>query len=145
MNAQYIKTKGRDLIISTSYNGMDYTPVALAKSCVLDVTVETKEVASRSGRAKEFKAGRYSWNLSSDRVYDAMTDDSDVNQVRSMMLNLMEGDEVYVRFAATDASKGDVTYSGIALITHVNINAPTDGYSSASVQMMGTGALSATI
>ena len=136
------KTKGRDLIISMSRDGLTFETAGLATSCAIEISADTTEVASNDARAKAFKAGRYSWSVSSDRVYDAAFDEGDNNDTAKIFYYLQEGALVHVRFETAEHAAYGVVYEGQAIVTHMSINAPVEGYASVSVQMQGSGPLS---
>lgn len=109
--------------------------IGLATGCSIDVTLDVAETASADARAKAFKAGRYSYTMSIERLYDG---EGEGKTSSSLLAYQLAGTEV--SFVIKHTTEGDYM-SGKALITNTKINAPAQGYANHSVNLQGTGAL----
>lgn len=121
---------GKDIVLH-----VDGTMIGLSTSCVIDVNLDVAETASADARAKAFKAGRYSYTLAIDKLYDGQGEGSDGNRLLAYQLS-----GTVVDFTIAHTTEGDYM-SGQALITNTSINAPAQGYATHRVNMQGTGAL----
>lgn len=101
--------------------GGEYVTVGLSTACMLAVMASPVEVAAQSSTAKAYKAGRYEYNITVDKLYDGS-----------------------VRKGCTlewAMSIHDRTITGKATVASQSDNAPANGYASTSIALTGIGEL----
>ena len=122
------RINGRDLLLY-----IDNSLVALSKSCNIDITADLTEVASvLHGRAKTFRAGRYSWQVSSECLV-ASEDETRY----TLLAELREGTKVKIMVKAP----GSQTLSGEAFVQSLSISGAIGSMATYSVTLIGTGEL----
>lgn len=120
--------KGKDLALY-----IDNNLVALSKNCKIDVTADLIEVASvLHGRAKEFRSGRYSWQVTTECLVSA-----DSSDTLSFLTKLKDGTEVTVA-VTTPLSPRLVGY---ALVQSLSESGSVGSMATYNVVLMGTGEL----
>jgi predicted secreted protein len=121
-----------------------YDTFGLSTSCSLSISTDTIEMASLNSLAKSYIAGRYSYTLQSDRLYDGG------DMMRRLLTYMVTRKPLAFRFSEGAAvggemveqrGSGGMTLSGEAYITGYNINAPVEGYANVSISLQGTGPL----
>lgn len=148
------RLKGRDLVLFRGEVGYPpYDMVAMATDASLFITADIKETTNPlSGRAKCFKAGRYSWTMEVARLYmvDYNTFESEDSSTEETNI-LQQGETVAVGLATRDeefypeegAFRHLKRYYGTAIIKSVQVNAPVNGIANYRVTFQGTGELTA--
>lgn len=130
---------GSDLMLFKSGKAL-----AVATSCKLTISANAMDTSSKdSGKWTAKKAGKLSWNCSSDNLF-VMTD------YKSLVDAMISREEVDLQFSTTDAEDGAPTngftpngdgYRGKAIITSIDMNAPDGENATYTVSFEGTGAL----
>lgn len=138
-----MKILGKNLGLFARMDDGVFDTFGMSTNCSISITTDVVEKASGNALSKAFAAGRYSYTLQSDRLYDG----------GDMMLKLLQyvvtGQPVVWRMAEGDAvggemvarSGGELILSGEALITSYNVNAPIEGYANVSISLQGVGSL----
>lgn len=145
--------KGKDLMLK-----MGGTIYGYATDCSFNLTTDTTEVTSTkykrstaAGKFKEFEPDITSWDASSGYVvadsmedYDALVD----KQLAGEPIDVEFLDVIDKTSATNKGATGDIEaatsgkkMSGMAIITSIQLNAPTDGDATFSVNLQGTGKL----
>lgn len=137
--------KGRDIMIFVERNGK-YEAIAYARSCILQISIETTETSSKaSGKWSEKKAKRLSWSCSSDnllgegqsgKIFRKMTGLEPVKITFSFVDNPLAGFPD-LGFVPTTKER----YQGEAIITSLEINSDDGDLSSMNISLEGTGAI----
>ena len=145
--------KGKDLMLK-----MGGTIYGYATDCNFNVVTDTTEVtttkykrSTAAGKFKEFEPDITSWDASSGYVVSDSMDDYD-----ALVDMQLAGEAVDVEFldvtdktsATNKGATGDIEAatsgkkrSGKAIITSIQLTAPTDGDATFSVNLQGTGKL----
>ena len=124
----------------------DGKALAVATSCKMTISANAMDTSSKdSGKWTEKKAGKLSWNGSSDNLF-VMAD------YKSLVDIMISREKVSLQFSTTDAENGVPTsgfvankdgYKGDAIITSIDMNAPDGENATYTVSFEGTGALTA--
>ncbi len=145
--------KGKDLMLMIGGTIYGY-----ATDCQFNISTDTSEVATTkykrgtsAGKFKEFESDITSWDCSSS--YVVAESEADYKALVDLQL---AGEAINVEFLdvvdkASSEDKGatgsieaatvGIKFSGKALITSIQLTAPTDGDSTFSVNLQGTGVL----
>ena len=123
--------KGRNLALS-----LGGVVVGASTGCSLDSAMDVVEVAG-GGRAKAFRAGRYSWVAGTEALYDVAVGSDGRSLYERLLVAQMGGLPVDVVLVN---SLGLLVH-GVGLVTSVKLNAPVNGYASVSVSVQGSGEL----
>ena len=146
--------KGKDLMLKIANTIYGY-----ATDCQFNITTDTTEVtttkykrANAAGKFKEYEPDVTSWDVNSS--YVVAEDETDYN---ALVEKQLEGVAIDVEFldvkdatsmtkgagatGSIDAATAGIKYSGKAIITSIQLSAPTDGDATFSVQLQGTGTL----
>ena len=133
---------GTDLVLKaiTEAGGSEFV-LAHAASCTLSVNVDTIDVSNKdSNGVLEVLGGLKSFDISADGLMEfAITS---TTKPQSLVLLMKAGTEVNFTFAL--ATPAGYKYTGVALVTSVEITGGTEDASTYSVSMSGTGALTQT-
>lgn len=109
--------------------------VGLSKSCTIDITVDTIEASTTfSGRAKRFIPGRYSWQVTIEKLM-VLRDPS----VKTSFNALREGMEIYV----TINVPGIEPIHGWTIVQSASLSGALGSMATYSVTLLGTGPLKA--
>lgn len=137
--------KGRDIMIFVERSGK-YEVIAYARSCLLQISIETTDTSSKnSGIWSEKKAKRLAWSCSSDnflgegqsgKIFRKMTGLEPVKITFSFVDNPLSGFPD-LGFIPTTKER----YQGLAIITNLEINSDNGDIASMSISMDGTGAI----
>ena len=146
--------KGKDLMLKIANTIYGY-----ATDCQFNVTTDTTEVtttkykrSNAAGKFKEFEPYVTSWDVNSS--YVVAEDEADY---KALVEKQLEGVAIDVEFldvkdatsmtngagatGSIDAATTGIKYSGKAIITSIQLSAPTDGDATFSIQLQGTGTL----
>lgn len=135
---------GKDLMLF-----VDDEAIALATSCKLGVSAETIDTQSKdSGMWGEKGVKKLGWNCSSENCFSA---DADINGYDRLFAAFVAAEPVNIAFGIP-ANKGNSLptagwtlpqkpYTGKALITSLELNAPDGDKATFSVSLDGTGVL----
>lgn len=148
------RLKGRDLVLFRGEVGYPpYDMVAMATDASLNVTADIKETTNPlSGRAKCYKAGRYSWTMDVARLYMVNYNATETESSSTEETNILQqGETVAVGLATRDElfapESGQYRhlkrYYGTAIVKSVQVNAPVNGMANYRVSFQGTGELTA--
>lgn len=136
---------GKDLMLFTSDKA-----IALATSCKLSISSETIDTQSKdSGIWTEKDIKKLSWSASSENIFSA---DADANSYDALLALFIARKPIDVKFGIpANADAGELptggwtvpaaSYSGKALITSLELNAPDGDKATFSANFEGTGAL----
>lgn len=136
--------KGKNLGLFARVDDGLYDTFGLSTSCSLSISADTIEMASINSLAKSYIAGRYSYTLQSDRLYDGG------DMMRHLLTYMVSRTPLAFRFAegasvggemVEPRGSGGMTITGSAYITGYTINAPIEGYANVSISLQGTGPL----
>jgi hypothetical protein len=115
-----MKLKGRYISLMMERGG-EYVTVGLSTACMLAVMASPVEVAAQSTAAKEFRGGRYEYNITVDKLYEG---------------SVRKGDTLEWAMSIHDR-----TITGKATVASQGDNAPANGYASTSIALTGIGEL----
>lgn len=136
---------GKDLMLF-----IEGKAIALASSCKLTLSSETIDTQSKdSGIWTEKAVKKLSWNASSENLFSA---DSDANSYDALFALALAHEEITLRFGITsneDVNEmpvggwtlKDGAYTGKAVITSLDANAPDGDKATLSISFEGTGPL----
>ncbi len=126
-------------------------PIAFSTDAKLSIKLATRDISSKdSGYWVERKAGRLDWSASSNALYtDVLTGTATtttIDELFALMIARTAIDLVFaaVGVAAAPAQQPHLTkkkYSGKAIITGLEMNAPDGDNASYSITLEGAGAL----
>ena len=125
-------------------------PIAFSTNAKLDITLETRTIASKdSGYWTEKAGGRLDWNATTDALHsEVLTVTTGTNTFDELFTLMTARTPIDVVFAAktgtapawtVDATKKNFT--GKAIITSLSLNAPDADTATYSISLEGTGAL----
>jgi TP901-1 family phage major tail protein len=115
-----------------------YVTLAGQRGASLSESAETIDVTSKSsGGAYEYDYGLYGWTMSMDGAY--VLGNAEFLKLRDAMRNKTK---VKVKWSET-GSKGAI-YSGDALVTSMELDAPYDAETTYSFELQGTGVITTT-
>lgn len=123
--------KGRNLAVML--NG---EVIGASTGCSIDTAMDVVEVAG-VGRAKRYRAGRYSWVVGADALYDSTKDGDGRDLYLRLLRAQLDGEAISVVLVN---SLGELV-SGTGLVTSVKLNGPVSGYASLSLSVQGSGEL----
>lgn len=127
-----MRLKGRDVILR-----VDNVPVALSRSCSLNISCDMTEVSSfLSGRAKTFVAGRYSWEVSCESLLSFAGSEIDLLEC------VKNGAKKTISMTADIGGK-EVGLTGDVLVASLNVAAPLENMATYTAGLQGTGELHA--
>lgn len=136
---------GKDLMLS-----VEAKVLALATSCKLGLSAETIDTQSKdSGIWTEKDIKKLSWNASSENVFSA---DADANSYDKLFALMIAHKPVTLKFGVVSNSDenempeggwtlGAGSYTGKAVITSLEANAPDGDKATLSISFEGTGPL----
>lgn len=137
---------GKDLMLF-----IDGKAIALASSCKLSLSAETIDTQSKdSGIWTEKDIKKLSWNASSENLFSA---DVDANSYDALFALMLAHKAVTLRFGISNSVEVNEmpeagwtlktgAYTGKAVITSLEANAPDGDKATLSISFEGTGALS---
>lgn len=146
--------KGKDLMLKIGGTIYGY-----ATDCNFNISTDTTEVTTTkykrgtsAGKFKEYESDITSWDCSSSYVvaeseadYDALVDLQLAGEaIDAEFLDVIDKASTADKGATgnIEAATSGIKFSGKALITSIQLTAPTDGDATFSVNLQGTGALS---
>lgn len=132
----------------------EYAVIGYATDTTLTIDADMIETTNPlSGKAKTYKAGRYSWAMEVSRLYTDGTSTADGDSSTVDEVNILKaGTTINVGFSKRGELFDEQTatvannykrYYGTALIKSVRINAPVNGPANYSLSLQGTGELTA--
>lgn len=139
-----MKILGRNLGLFARMDDGVYDTFGMSTNCSINITTDVVEKAADNAFSKSFAAGRYSYTLQSDRLYDG--GDMMVRLLQYMVggiilpFRMAEGDAVGGEMVPKTGT-GGIIISGEAFITNYSINAPVEGYANVSISLQGVGRL----
>ena len=147
-----VKTiSGSNLVLGVDLDGnapYSYTAVGGATTCTLNINQETIDVTNKESQGnKEFINGARSWTIDCEAYFtDGSADSADVpvggTTADSGWYPVLEsGDYIHVQFTNTTGQAGARSYTGAWYITSISVNAGIGEWSTYSVSIQGTGAL----
>lgn len=142
--------RGRRLSVYVD-TGDGMAPVAMALDSSLHIDCELVEMASLSSAARAYAAGRYGWRITANMMYCADQTAVTYKQQYDILMSIITQRVLRVVFTDVAAYKGQlhevslptVVYSGEARVSSYTVNAPVSGYANISVELVGTGDLTA--
>ncbi|MDD6209117.1 MAG: phage tail tube protein [Bacteroidales bacterium] len=132
-----VKVEGNDLMLFVGNK-----PIAFATSCKLTVTAESKESSSKdSGIWAEKYVGKMSWTVTSENIYSETAYDDLFDKLTSrtpvaIVFGMRSGSDKSVTPSTTNTK-----YSGNAIITSLESNAPLAEKATFTITLEGTGEL----
>lgn len=148
-----VKTiSGSNLVLAVDLDGASpysYTAVGGSTSCTLNVNQETIDISSKDSNGnKEFMNGARSWTIDCEAFFtDGSSSPADIPVGGDGTSNsgwypvLESGDKIAVQFSTTTGETGCRKYTGVGYITSISVNAAVGEWSTYSVSIQGTGAL----
>lgn len=123
-------------------------PIAFSTASKLSVSVNMRELTSKdSSNWSEKKTGRYTWNASTDALYNMSTTGT-TQSVNDLYASFTGGTAVVIKFASKTGTSPSWTvnssvkyFTGTAYITSFDFNASDNESASYSVTFEGTGEL----
>jgi len=133
-------TKGIDVVV---YVGT--TAIACQTGATLSMSSDNANYSCKDSAWKTTIVSNKEWSISCDAMY-LLPDASDTSGWTALFDAFVAGSELTVKFKIKDALDSDTTddvngYSGTAYITTLDIEAPQDNGMTASIEFMGSGAL----
>jgi len=125
-------------------------PIAFSTNAKLSIKLNTREISSKdSGYWTEKKAGRLDWNAGSDALYtEVLTGTATTTSVDELYALMIARTPITMVFGAATGTAGAQTndatkkkYTGTALITSLDINAPDGETTTYTIALEGTAAL----
>lgn len=135
------KLKGRDVSVSIEIEADKVERVALARDADITVNCDVVEFTSPlSGRARRFRAGRYTWNINISTLI------AESPQPVKLLKLLKSGGTLIITMEASlageDLIEGDYYYlTGRAVPQMWKLGAPLQGLATFSVSLVGDGEL----
>ena len=131
-----MRLKGKDIALYRSMSGDDaYKLIALSLSCDVAVSCDMQEFSSfLSGRAKRFRAGRYSWTMNSESIVA-----SDVADDKELLAALKNGTRLRVAMSLGLPDGSAHAVSGWVLVAGWSEGAPLSGMATYKVTFQGDG------
>ena len=112
-----------------------YKLIALSLSCDVAVSCDMQEFSSfLSGRAKRFRAGRYSWTMNSESIVA-----SDVADDKELLAALKNGTRLRVAMSLGLPDGSAHAVSGWVLVAGWSEGAPLSGMATYKVTFQGDG------
>ena len=145
-----VKTiSGSNLVLSVDLGGgSTFTAVGGSTSCTLNVNQETIDISSKdSAGNKEFMNGARSWSIDCEAFFTDGDSDSAANPIRDgddsagWYPSLEAGTKIQCRFSCTAGMTGASKYQGYGYITSISLAGAVGEWSTYSVSIQGTGAL----
>tara|TARA_R110002020_G_scaffold92169_5_gene223338 strand:+ start:8478 stop:8915 length:438 start_codon:yes stop_codon:yes gene_type:complete len=141
-----IKTiSGSNIILEANLTGgsTTTTPFAASSSATFNVNQETIDVTNKdsSGR-KEFLNGVTSWTMDCECYTIALG--SDDCETKEAIVAAVDGTKIYIRFNDKSGQTNSKNYHGYGFVTSISQNASVNEWSTYSVSIQGTGALTMT-
>tara|TARA_Y100001973_G_C5176274_1_gene322137 strand:+ start:971 stop:1432 length:462 start_codon:yes stop_codon:yes gene_type:complete len=146
-----VKTiSGSNLVLGVDLaGGSSFTAVGGSTTCTLSINQETIDVTNKDSQGnKEFINGARSWTLDCEAYFtDGTSDGADIPVGGDGTANsgwypvLESGDKIKVQFSNTTGQTGARKYTGDGYITSISVNAGISEWSTYSVSIQGTGAL----
>ena len=133
-----MRLKGKDIALYRSIgDGNQYKRIALSLSCDVSASCDMQEFSSfLSGRAKRFRAGRYSWTVNSECVVA-----DDVADGKEMLLALKTGTRLRIAMSVGLPDGTVHAVSGWVLVAGWSEGAPLSGMATYKVSFQGDGEL----
>lgn len=123
------------------YTGASPSLIGASTTCSLQLTRDTRDVSNKdSGGWKAVKTGQKSWSISTEGLYNP----SGTNGYIALYNAWTAGTELTLTLKSAGNPTGDYYWSGSAVITSLQMNAPNEGNATFSVTFQGTGALTMT-
>ena len=129
--------------------------VAASKTCSFEETAELEDISTKdsTGSAKQNSTKGKSWNGSADALV-LNFNDSDALNFENLILKIIKGTLVSVKFTETEgdknrtivsADKNEITVSGKALINDLTIKSTVNEEITVAIKFMGYGPLTKTV
>ena len=125
-------------------------PIAFSTNAKLSIKLNTREISSKdSGYWTEKKAGRLDWNASSDALYtEVLTGTATTTSFDELYALMIARAPIAVVFGAATGAAGAQTndatkkkFTGTAIITALDVNAPDGETTTYTIALEGTAAL----
>jgi len=125
-------------------------PIAFSTDAKLSIKLAVREISSKdSGNWVERKSGRLDWNASSSALYtEVLTGTATTTSIDELYALMIARTAITVVFGAATGLAGAQTndatkkkYTGTAIITALDVNAPNDDTTTYTIALEGTGAL----
>lgn len=131
-----MRVKGKDIAIYREVNGT-FQLIALSLSCDLTVSCDMQEFSSvLSGRAKRFRAGRYSWQMNSESIVAVGVPDG-----AELLAALKSGERLHISMSLNSPEASMHAVRGWALVANWSESAPLAGMATYKVAFQGDGDL----
>ena len=129
--------------------------VAASKTCSFEENAELEDISTKdsTGSAKQNSIKGKSWNGSADALV-LNFNDSDALNFENLILKIIKGTLVSVKFTETEgdknrtivsADKNEITVSGKALINDLTIKSTVNEEITVAIKFMGYGPLTKTV
>jgi len=131
---------GTDLFLKIGTTDGGELIVAHATSCSLDVSMDERDITTKSsGGWKEIGGGLKSWSLSTDALYEAVANAG--NEFDELYAHLDSRNELFVEFTRTTPLSTEYIYTGKAYITSLSLSGGVEDSATYSISLVGTGVL----
>jgi len=140
---------GGDMMLFVG-SGTDKLPIAFSTDAKLDITLATRNIASKdSGYWTNKAGGRLDWNASTSALHsDVLTATTGTNTYDELYTLMIARTPVNCVFAAATGTAPDWTvnsakknFTGMAIITSLSLGAPDGDNATYSISLEGDGAL----
>ena len=133
-----MRLKGNDIALYRAMSGGDgYKLIALSLACDVSVSCDMQEFSSfLSGRAKRFRAGRYSWTINSESIVA-----TDVADGKELLSALKAGTRMRIAMSLGLPDGSTHAVSGWVLVAGWSEGAPLSGMATYKVSFQGDGEL----
>tara|TARA_R100000458_G_scaffold59929_2_gene72830 strand:- start:6055 stop:6489 length:435 start_codon:yes stop_codon:yes gene_type:complete len=133
---------GSNIILEANLTGgsTTTTPFAASSSATFNVNQETIDVTNKdSSGTKEFLNGVTSWTMDAECYAIALgTDDC---EIKESIVAAVDGVKIYVRFNDVTGQTNSKNYHGYGYVTSISQSASVNEWSTYSISIQGTGAL----
>ena len=140
-----MKLQGKDLIVFY-WNGTEFTTLAYATQCELDIHADTVEVSSPlTGKWKTYRKRRVSWSMSNAKLLSRLSEGDLASAIASTAtVRVVIGSVAHTnddREVADYIPSGDVGYVGDALLVRGTITGSNGDTCTLSLELQGNGEL----
>lgn len=132
-----MRLKGKDIALYRQSADGAYKLIGMSLSCDLSVACDMQEFSSfLSGRAKRFRAGRYSWTVNNEALVA-----SDVADSGELLDALKNGTRMRIAMSVGLPDGSEHVVSGWVLVAGWSKGAPLSGMATYKVAFQGDGEL----
>ena len=138
---------GGDMMLFVGSASGSTQPIAFSQNAKLSIKAATRGISSKdSGVWEESQVGKLSWEMSSDALY-SMGVTGTTNEANDLFTLMSGRTPIYVGFSKYTGTvpswspAASIKYTGMAIITALDITANDGDNVSYSISLTGTGAL----